>query len=292
MYIPPLEYSAPTTIAEALDALRKTNGAVPLAGGTDLVVMMKEGRAAPAGVVSLRELAELKTLNIEDGMCHLGAGVTVSQIERSKLCNNNPGFADMVHTMANQQIRNRATVGGNLCTAAACADIPPILLVNDATVTIAGAEGERALSLAEFFTGPRETVLQRDELLVSVTCKAKNPGTAYIKFGPRKVVNIAIVGIASALTVENNQIATLRIAVTAASPTPMLFNEKDLQVSGASASSATWIKVATSVVEQLSPISDIRGSADYRRTLAHVGVIRACETSLARLGSTQGGAHA
>ncbi len=292
MYIPPLEYTAPTTIGEALAALRKTNGAVPLAGGTDLVVMMKEGRAAPAGVVSLRKLAELKRLSIENGMCHLGSRVTVSQIGRSELCKNNPGFADMVHTMANQQIRNRATVGGNLCTAAACADIPPILLVNDATVTIAGVDGARTIPLAKFFTGPRQTVLQRDELLLKVSCKANNPGTAYIKFGPRKVVNIAIVGVAVALTVEHDAIASLRVAVTAASPTPMLFTEPALQVSGADTNDATWNNIASRVVEQLSPISDIRGSADYRRQLAHVGVVRGCQTALSRLESTRGGVHA
>jgi len=194
--------------------------------------------------------------------------------------------------MANQQIRNRATVGGNLCTAAACADIPPILLVNDATVTIIGTDGSRDMPLVAFFTGPRQTVLQRDELLLKVTCTAHNPGTAYIKFGPRKVVNIAIVGVAAALSVKDGGVASLRVAVTAASPVPMVFDEEALQVSGASTNTDTWEKCANQIVAQLSPISDIRGSAEYRRELAHIGVIRACETALSRLSAIQGGANA
>ncbi len=288
MYIPELEYTAPTTIAEALASLTNTTGAVPLAGGTDLVVMMKEGRAAPASLVSLRHLSELKRIALDGATCSLGAGVTVSQIERSELSALNPGFADMVRNMANPQIRNRATVGGNLCTAAACADIPPILLVNDAEAVIASSTGERTAPLVDFFTGPRQTQLKRDELLVRVTCRAKNPGTSYIKFGPRKVVNIAIVGVACAVELENSsssdsKIASLNIAVTAASPTPLLFSTDTLQVSGVSATEGLWEQVAKQVVGSLAPISDIRGSAEYRLKLAHVGVIRACELALRRL---------
>ncbi len=289
MYIPPLEYTAPATLAEALTALKKTTGAVPLAGGTDLVVMMKEGRAAPASLVSLRRLSELKQISFDGDAVALGAGVTVTQIERSELSATNPGFTDMVRNMANQQIRNRATVGGNLCTAAACADIPPILLVNDAVAVITGSNGERKIPLVDFFTGPRKTQLKHDELLVSVTCRAKNRGTSYIKFGPRKVVNIAIVGVACALEMDGESIATLKIAVTAASGTPLLLETNDLMVKGQKANTEQWERVAKQVVEHLSPISDIRGSAEYRLELAQVGVIRACETALLRL---QGGADA
>jgi CO/xanthine dehydrogenase FAD-binding subunit len=283
MYIPPLEYVAPATIAEALAALAQTTGVVPLAGGTDLVVMMKEGRAAPPGLVSLRRLSELKELTIQGDKCTLGAGVTVTQIERSELSTLNPGFADMVRNMASPPIRNRATVGGNLCTAAACADIPPILMVNDAVVTIVGSTGERNVPLVDFFTGPRQTQLKSDELLARVSCRATNRGTSYIKFGPRKVVNIAIVGVACALELEGGNVSSLKIAVTAASPTPILLNTEELQARGATADAELWERVAGVALKRLAPISDIRASAEYRRELAQVGVIRACERALARL---------
>ncbi len=289
MYIPPLEYTSPATIAEALKALENTKGATPLAGGTDLVVMMKEGRAAPPGLVSLRHLDELKALTIEGDKCTLGASVTVSQIEKSKLSKMNPGFADMVRNMASPPIRNRATVGGNLCTAAACADIPPILMVNDAQVTIASSTGERSVPLVDFFTGPRQTQLNSDELLLRVSCRANNKGTSYIKFGPRKVVNIAIVGVACALELDGDNVSSLKVAVTAASPTPILMDTDTLQASGEVANAELWGRVAQLALKQLAPISDIRASAEYRMELAQVGVIRACETAFARL---KGGADA
>ncbi len=283
MYIPPLEYTAPETIADALKALAHTKGAVPLAGGTDLVVMMKEGRAAPPGLVSLRRLDELKALTIENDTCTLGAGVTVSQIEKSQLSKVNPGFADMIRNMASPPIRNRATVGGNLCTAAACADIPPILMVNDAQVTIASATGERSIPLIDFFTGPRQTQLKSDELLVRVECRATNQGTSYIKFGPRKVVNIAIVGVACAMELDGANVSSLKIAVTAASPIPILLETDALQAGGIIANAELWERVAKLALQQLAPISDIRASAEYRLELAQVGVIRACEKAFMRL---------
>ena len=283
MILPPFEYFRPGTTQEALGLLAEKREAMrPLAGGTDLLVLMKEGRLRPSALLSLRDLAELRAIDTDGPVCTVGAGTTVTAISRSAVPASNPAFRDITPQMATPQIRNRATIGGNLCTAAACADFPPVLLINDATVKLQSVGGTRDVPLSSFFEGPRKTSRRPDELLVSITFKKRNPGSAYVKLGVRNAVNIAIVGVAGAVEVMDGLITDLRLAVTAAHPIPLLVSGVRDVALGQRPEKATWERVADTVCRSLTPISDLRGSAEYRLHLAKVATIRALQTAFRR----------
>jgi aerobic carbon-monoxide dehydrogenase medium subunit len=284
MVIPPYTYLSPTKLDEALDILAQNqSGVMPLAGGTDILVMMKEGRLKPDSLLSLKNIVPLKGIDVEEQEVKIGANTTVGELERSGVMDMNPAFGDLVRQMATRQIRNRATIGGNLCTAAACADFPPVLLVNEATVTIVNKKEERQMSLEKFFTGPRKTALKTGELLLSVHCKRHNPGTAYIKFGVRESANISIVGIACSLEVEDGKVSKIVVASTAASPIPLVIDAVSKVTLGRAPQTKTWEAAAEEVVNALHPISDLRGSLAYRFHLAKVGTLRALDTAYRRL---------
>lgn len=283
MHLPNCEYYAPTALSDALELLhREGDAAVPLAGGTDLLVLMKEGKLKPKALLTLRNIAELHVVRMHNGSCTAGAAATITALARSPLPLSNPAFADLAQRMATRQIRNRASIGGNLCTAAACADCPPVLLINDARVKLASATGERELPLVEFLSGPRMTLRRTDELLHSLTFRRENRGSAYVKFGVRNAATIAIVGVAAALEINADRITKLKLACTAASPVPVVIDEAACGLAGAPAGEDAWRQAAESLQAALAPISDLRGSAEYRLQLATVAAVRALRLACER----------
>lgn len=282
MYLPEFEYIRPGDLGAALATLAERGKSVrALAGGTDLLLAMKEGKVKPAALISLRDIPELKLLENSGEMCNAGAGLTIAELTNDALVKANPIFGDLRRQFASAPIRNLATIGGNICNAAACADLPPTLMVNNAQLTIESSNGPRNTSLEDFITGPRETALKSGELLTTISFRNSNPGTAYIKFGPRQAVNIAIVGVACALEFRDGVVSSLRVAVTAASPAPVLHIAE--AAVGKEPSLEVWRSVADEVSAKLSPISDIRGSAGYRLQLARVGTVRGLERAHSRL---------
>jgi len=284
MILPELVYHAPTSLSEAMALLLEAPAARILAGGTDLIVMMKEGRAAPPRLVSLRRIERLHRVELEGAGVTIGSAATIGDIHRSGLLDGHAAFADMVPLMATPQIRNRATIGGNLCTAAACADTPPVLLVADAETEIEGPSGQRAVPLSRFFVGVRRTCLQPGEILGSVRIPRVMPASAYVKFGVRGAGNVAQVGVAAAVTLDGERVNDLRVAFTAAAPTPVLLDAEELGFTSAVPSRDLIEAVAEAASERARPISDLRGSAGYRRHLVGVGVRRALRRAFARAG--------
>lgn len=283
MHLPEFEYLRPNALSEALATLAKRGAAVrPLAGGTDLLLALKEGKSKPEALLSLRDIPELHQSESNGEIYCAGAGCSVAELTAESIAAENPALADLRHVFASAPIRNRATIGGNICNAAACADLPPVLLVNSAQLTIAGVDGERTTSLEQFITGPRQTALQQGELLVSIAFKKRNAGSAYIKFGPRQAVNIAIVGVACALELSDGVVSSARVSVTAASPAPILHISESAV--GKEPSQELWKIVAEEAAAKLAPISDIRGSVEYRLQLAKVGAARGLQLCFERLG--------
>lgn len=288
--MPPFTYMSPSSLDEALDILGENKGqTAPLAGGTDILVEMKEGKRRPGVLMSLKNIKELHEVKTTGKMIFIGGAVTVSALEDLELSSVNPSITDAIRELANPQIRNRATVAGNLCTAAACADFPPALLINEATVSIVGKQGAREIFVKDFITGPRETGINSDELLASISFKRENPGSAYIKFGVRKALNISIVGVAGSIRLNGDRVEEIRVAVTAASPRPVYLDDLSTQFVGSTPDRETWEAVAELVTQSLNPISDIRGSAEYRLELAKVGTVRALQTSYNRWKEFNGG---
>lgn len=252
-----MEYHRPDTLAQARELLESLDEALPLAGGTDVVVDLKAGLKSPRHVVSLHAIPELHGVVEKNGALVIGALTTPAELAASKVVRNvRPELGECVKVFGGPQVRNRATVGGNLCTAASCADLPPMLLALNATVTI---HGERELPLAEFFVDNKRTVLRRGEIVTHVTVPARREGegAAYEAFGRRGGSFITAAGVAAVVCK-----GTARLGLGAVAPTPLLV-EAPLEEAPRKARAA------------VAPITDIRGTAEHRAELVEVLARRA-----------------
>jgi aerobic carbon-monoxide dehydrogenase medium subunit len=284
------ELALPNSLAECLPLLAARGGTAKLvAGGTDLLPQLKNGLLRPAWVIDLSGVAELRTLAPDDGRgFRIGAAVTARELELdARVRASYPALAESGAMVGSVQVRNLATVGGNLCNAAPSADMAPPLVALDAEAVIAGPGGRRRVPLGAFFLGVRKTVLAPDELLVELTVPAPGPrsGGCYQRHTPRRELDIAVVGVASQLTLANGVCAKARIALAAVAPTPVRATAAEEALVGQPVTPAQIERAATLAVESARPISDQRGSAEFRRHLVRVLTRRTLTTALARAGN-------
>ena len=276
------EYKAPETIDEAVSLLKEAGGSArPLAGGTDLVVQMKERATRfpyPATIVSLDRVSELRGVDFsETGGLRIGAGATMTDVATHPVVRERyAALAEGAGVVGSLQTMNMATIGGNVCNAAPSADTVPPLLVYDAKAVIVGPNGRRTLPIAEFFRGPGETALESDELLAELRLPvpATGTGAAYQRNTPRKQMDIAVVGVAVALTLSADAIEHARVALGAVAPTPLRAMSSEAALQGQPANDETFAKAAEAATQDSTPITDIRASADYRRHLVKVMTAR------------------
>lgn len=281
------EYHSPTTLTEAVALLDGFGeGARILAGGTDLLTALKERWETPGHVIDLRCLPGLDeiTYDPETGLT-IGARVTVRGVETSPLVRGHyPALAYAASTLASIQIRNLATVAGNICRASPSADMPPILLALDASVTILGPRGERVVPLDAFFTGPGRTVLARNEILTAIRIPPHvgcYHGAAYIKHSPRQAMDLAMVGVAAAVTLESGWITCARVALGAVAPTPRRSRRAEATLLGCQPTPQLLAQAGEAAAAECAPISDVRGTADHRRAMVAVETRRALEQAIA-----------
>lgn len=281
----PFAFYAPATLPEALAVLREQGqGGRLLAGGTDLLVQMKERDLAPRYVVSLRNLPELRTITEAQGGLTIGARVSMREVELdSRVIARYPALAEAAGVVGSIQVRNLATLGGNLCNAAPSADTAPALIALAATAIIAGGESTRELPVEDLFQGPGRTALGPGEILVAVRCPAPAPhsGSAYLRHTPRAELDIAVVGAAAALRLEGDTIAAARVALGAVAPVPLRMPGVEAALRGQAATPATLAAAAEVAAGEVRPISDQRGSEQFRRTLSAVLTRRVLERALA-----------
>ena len=277
----PFDYYAPQTLDEAvalLDELR--DGARPVAGGTDIVVQMKEGRTKfpyPQMIVSLDRIGELKGIEFseKDGLS-IGAATTMADIAASPVVRERyQALAEGAGVVGSWQTMNMGTIGGNVCNAAPSADTAPPLLVFEAQAVIVGPTGRRTIPLGDFFRGPGLTALGPGELLAEIRLPAPpaSTGSAYQRHTPRKQMDIAVVGVGTSVTLDldEERCTDARIALAAVGPTPIFANKASDWLEGKKLDTATIDRAAKLAVEQSSPIDDMRGTAEFRRHL--VGVL-------------------
>jgi len=270
----PFDLYQPATLQEA-SRLVKDNGPGGrfLAGGTDLVIAMKEKGLAPKYVVDLKRIPGLTGIRENgDGSVSLGALTTLYTIETSALIKKKYAFlAQSAAEVGSIQIRNRATIGGNMANATPSADTAPALIALNATARIASAGGERTVKLEDFFTGPGQNVMNADEILTEITIPktASNLVGEYIKFSPREMMDLAYVGVAVAyhLGANDKKCAGVRIVLGAVAPTPIRAKRAEAALEGQDLSEALAEKVGQIAAEEAKPISDVRSSADYRRAM-------------------------
>ncbi|HZH84771.1 MAG TPA: xanthine dehydrogenase family protein subunit M, partial [Phototrophicaceae bacterium] len=270
----PFEFYQPATLQEASALLReKGPGGRFLAGGTDLVIAMKEKGLLPNYIVDLKRLPALSGIRQNpDGSISLGALTTMYEIETSPLIKKKFHFlAQSAAEVGSIQIRNRATIGGNMCNATPSADTAPALIALGASAKISGGAGERSISLEEFFKGPGQTVLSADEILTEIIIPRTPAGLVgeYIKFSPREMMDLAYVGVAVAYDFEPQKrtCAGVRIVLGAVAPTPIRAKRAEATVEGQALSESLAEKAGNIAAEEAKPISDVRSTADYRRAM-------------------------
>jgi len=237
--LPRFKYLRPKSFEEALELLDKYGEqAKLLAGGTDLIVKMKDDVVKPKYVIDLSRLEELKFISKEDGVIKIGALTTLREIETSPIIRENVHvLSDAVEKMASWQIRNLGTIGGNLCNASPAADTAPPLLVLEAELKLTSSEGERTVPIDQFFTGPGETILKNNELLteIQIPIMSNHAGTAFLKLGRRFAHTLSIVSVATLVVVEDDVFKDVRIALGSVAPTPVRAKKTEDRFRGLSA---------------------------------------------------------
>ena len=284
MYLPNLELHEASSLGEACEMMvRYGPDARLLAGGTDLLVDLKTGRVQCNHLISISGISALRGVSAEETGMRIGALTTITELSRSSFVRDRyPAILDATRDMAATQIRNLATVGGNIASAVPCADLPPILMVLGATVSLWSTNGERTLPLESFYLGPRETVRRPDETLtfVHVPEPVAGFGAAYSRLALREGNAIAVASVAAALTLEDNDtIADARLALGAVAPLPKLVESAGRLLRGKRADDHAFEAAGKAAMDEAEPISDIRGSAEYRRKMIGVLTRRALCTA-------------
>ncbi len=281
------EYFQPETLDEAVELLRHYgSSASVLAGGTDLLVEIKEHIRRPDQVINIKRIPGLADCSFDEqeGL-RFGALTTARQLERfSAVRDHYAGFHQALVELGSIQVRNRATVAGNLCRASPSADTPPPLVADGATAEIYGPQGFRSLPLEAFFTGPGSTILKAGEILTGIQVPAPEPGTGkvYIKHGRRKAMELATVGVAVTLQLQNEICVSLRLVLGAVAPTPIRVLEVESILQGRKLDERLVTAAAEAAREAARPISDVRASAAYRAEMVRVLTGRALRRAAER----------
>lgn len=274
------DYFEPTTLEQAIAQLRQAAGqASMLAGGTDLLVQIREGVRRPQQVIDIKKIIGLEGLsfNAQRGL-RIGALATTRELETSPLVREKyAGLAQAVTHFASIQVRQRATVVGNVCRASPSADTLPPLIADSASVTLRGAQGERSLPLQDFCIGPGRTQRAEDELVTHLQLPPPAPhtGKVYLKHGRRAEMELATVGVAVSLTRAGSLCHDLRIVLAAVAPTPLRAVRAEALLRGRAFNDAAAEAAARCAMHEAQPIGDVRGSAEYRRQMVAVLTRRA-----------------
>ncbi len=273
----------PATLEEALGQRAATPGALPIAGGTDVMVEMNAGHLRPEVVIDVSRLPEVETWSLEDDLLTLGAGVTYARILRE--LPEMRALAQASRSVGSPQIRNRGTVGGNLGTASPAGDSLPVLAVHDAEILVrSSARGERAVPWREFLVGVKRTALEPDELIVGARWRVLRGPQSFSKVGTRNAMVISVASLCFALDEETR---TARVALGSVAPTVVRAPEAEALLEDALGRVGAWddpeapldpddvAAFAERVAAAASPIDDVRGSAAYRRHALEVLARRA-----------------
>ena len=281
------DYVSPQTVEEAVGLLAKRGArARILAGGTDLLTQMRNGKKEADLVVDIKRIPEVNQIAFStDRGLKLGAAVPCYRIYGDRaILTAYPGLIDVARMIGGTLIQGRATIGGNLANAAPSADSIPVLIALSASCEVRGPNGTRQIPVESFCTAPGQTVLGPGEMLVSLHFPApqRQQGVRYLRFTPRNEMDIAVAGAGVSLILDNGMIRSARVALASVAPTPLFVREAGDWLTGKPASEASFRAAADIAKTAARPITDMRGTADYRRHLCAVLTRRALEAAAAR----------
>jgi carbon-monoxide dehydrogenase medium subunit len=284
VYIPNLELHEAATAEDATALLEQYSPDVQLlAGGTDVLSALKTGRNGVGHLVNLSQIESMRGISEQADGLRIGALTTIAEIDESPLISGAYAvLRDAASQMATLQIRNTATIGGNIARANPCADMPPVLMVLDSTAIVTSADGQRNVPLHELFLGPCETSIEQSELLaaVSVSRPPAGFGAAFARFGLRNGNAIAVASAAASLILnDDGTVHNAHIALGAVAPTVKLVDAANVALEGRALNNDALCEAASAAMAAAEPISDLRGSADYRRELVGVLTKRALQAA-------------
>jgi carbon-monoxide dehydrogenase medium subunit len=284
MLLPRFEYRRATSLPQATTLLAETAGVRPLAGGTDLLVDLRERRQTPRLLVDVSELAELRGIAAHDGGLAIGGGTTVGELLASPLvAERAPALHRAAREFADYLTRNKATVGGNLANGSPGADLVVPLLALDARLVLAGPAGERTLALDAFLLGPRRTALGPGELVRTIEVPAPSGRQAFYKLGLKRGGAIAVVSVATRVALDGaGRCRDVAIALGAVAPRPFRAAEAEAALRGETPTPGALAAAARLAAQAARPISDVRGSDEYRQAMVRALVereLRACAPS-------------
>ena len=277
-------FTSAATVEDALSALAV--GARPVAGGTDLVVGARQGKAPlPHAIVAIDRIPGLRAIDVSDGGLRLGTLVTHGDLMASEeIRSRYTALADASAIVGSHATRAQGTIGGNVMNASPAMDTGGPLLCFGATATLRSASGERSIGLEELWTGPGSTSARSDELLVGLDVPGTSVGTgsSYVRLEYRRQMEIAVVGATAVVTVDGDRVVDARVAITALTPTIRRVPDAESALAGTDGGEGAVEAAAAAAAAASTPISDVRGSAEYRRAMAAVIANRAITTALTR----------
>ena len=283
--IPKFQYHSPESLDEALSLLAELDNALPLIGGTDIMVAMRNGVSVPDHIVDLNEISELDYVKEENGVIMIGATATHAQVANSPIAAKIPSLIDAVSRIGSPQIRNRGTITGNICNASPAADSAPPLLVHMAEVEIQSPDGKRSIPIADLFAGPKINSLKPGELLTEIRIPVPPEGSAssFKRIGRRKAFTLSVVSSAAYIQMEDTTCTDAKVAFGSVAITPIRVPEAESLLRGSKLDEETVKTASNAVYEAVKPITDVRGTADYRKDMCPVLMRRAIEQCLERM---------
>ncbi len=289
--LPKFNYYRVTSLDEALKLVNELEDFKVIAGGTDLVMDLKIKRYTPKNIIDISRVKELDYIVDDGDKIRIGALTRLQEIVDSPIIREKAYvLAEAVNQMASWQIRNIATIGGNLCNASPAADTAPPLYVLNAELKLVSIEGERIVPVTKFFHGPRKTELKKNELLAEIIIPVeKDAGASAIKLGRRNAFTLSIVAVATLVKVSDSKFTDVRVALNAVAPTPVRAPSVEKALIGRDVSLEAVEEASKLVVNDIKPISDVRASADYRREMSIVLTRDSLLKSLERIGVKLGG---
>lgn len=291
MALPKFDYYAPESLKEANElALSHAGKYVLMAGGTDVILLLKDGALKDVDtVIDIKKIPGLDSLEFTEGEgLKVGALTKLYTIQNSDIVKEKmPAVADAAHFVASAQIRRKGTMAGNICNASPSADTAPILMAMNAAVKVFGEKGERTIPIDEFFTGVKRTSLKKEEgeIVTEICIPQLNPGegSAYIKHSVRKAMDLAIIGSGVWVKMDGNKVADARIAMGGVAVTPMRAKQAEEFLIGKEATDENLAEAGRIASTECHPISDVRASAEYRTDMIRVFTRRALKQALERL---------
>ncbi len=281
-----MQYQAPDSFAAAVSLLNAEAGmARVLAGGTDVLVQLRSGAVEPDLLVDIKRIPGVFDITAEDGGWRIGAAVTGVQLNaHAELCADWPGVAEAHDLIGSTQVQGRATLTGNLCTASPAADSVPAMAAAGATARVQGPDGVRDVAVENVGTGPFKVSLARDEVITSIFLPARgtNGGDAYLRFIPRTEMDIAVVGAAVSLTLDGDKIASARVSLGAVAPTVVMVEDGANAIIGTTLDDGALDALAAAASAACNPISDKRGTVEFRTRIAGVLAKRAAKIAYDR----------